>query len=391
MGPFGRHRALRDALSELREESTRREAAERHLADTTERYRSLFDYHPDAVFSLDLEGRFTQVNESAVHITRFPPEELLGTHFTDLLEPGEIDRVAGAFLALLERQPQHLEAQVRRRDGVVIDVAVTGLPIVVGGEVVGAYGIAEDVTERNRLQAELEEARRAAEEASEAKSLFLANMSHEIRTPLTSVLASGELLSDAVTSGPEARLVDTMRRSGDRLLRLVDDILDFSRVEAGQASLQDEPFDLRQVLEESTAPAAAAAAAKGLAFTWTLDPPGDRRVTGDAGRLAQVVGNLLDNAVKFTESGSVRLEARAHDRLEIRVVDTGIGMSPEQSVAVFESFRQADSSITRRYGGTGLGLAICRQLVELMDGTIAVTSEAGRGTTFEVALPLRAG
>ena len=374
-----RRRELSDALDALG-------TIERDLAATTERYRSLFEYHPDAVFSLDLEGRFTDVNHSAVGMTGYSSEQLLAMNFTDVVHPDDLEYVGAAFVALLDRQPQHLEARVIREDGGALDVEVTGLPIVIDDEVVGVYGIAEDITERNRLQRELEDARRVAEEASQAKSVFLANMSHEIRTPLTSVLATGELLEETVTSQEEARLIGIMRRAGTRLLRLVDDILDFSRVEAGQATLQHEVIDLGDLVEEVLAPLRPRAAAKGLDLVCTLAPDLPP-VLADPVRLGQVIGNLLGNAVKFTESGSVRLDIGVDDGLVIRVADTGIGMSAEQAATVFESFKQADPSITRRYGGTGLGLAICRQLVELMDGTIEVTSEPGRGTMFEVRLP----
>lgn len=377
-----RRRELDDALAALG-------AAERTLAATTERYRSLFEYHPDAVFSLDLDGGFTEVNQSAVGITGYTAAELLTKNFVELVHPDDLGPVSEAFSLLLERRPQHLEARAVRKDGELIDVEVTGLPIVVGDQVVGVYGIAEDVTERSRLRRELEEARRVAEEASQAKSVFLANMSHEIRTPLTSVLATGELLSETVVGEEEARLISIMRRAGGRLLRLVDDILDFSRVEAGQSTLHLEPIDVADLVEELLVPARAKAADKDLELVATLAPDLSS-VVGDPDRIGQVVGNLLDNAVKFTDAGSVRLDVRQdHDGLVFRVTDTGIGMSPEQAATVFESFRQADPSITRRYGGTGLGLAICRQLVALMDGTITVESEAGRGTTFEVVLPLR--
>ena len=374
-----RRRELDDALDALG-------TVERDLAATTERYRSLFDYHPDAVFSLDLGGCFTDVNHSAVGLTGYTSDDLLGMNFADVVHPEDLPPVSTAFAALLDRQPQHFEARVVKRDGGTLEVQVTGLPIVVHDEVVGVYGIAEDVTERNRLQQELEDARRMAEEASQAKSVFLANMSHEIRTPLTSVLATGELLEETVADPEQARLVAIMRRAGTRLLRLVDDILDFSRVEAGQTTLHRVVFDLHELAEEVVAPLRPDATAKGLALVCTV-APGLPPVHGDAVRLGQVIGNLVGNAVKFTEAGSVRLDVRADDGLVIEVTDTGIGMTAEQVDAVFESFRQADPSITRRYGGTGLGLAICRQLVALMGGTIEVESELGRGTTFEVRLP----
>jgi signal transduction histidine kinase len=189
-------------------------------------------------------------------------------------------------------------------------------------------------------------------------------------------------------------LTDIMHRSGARLLRLVDEILDLSRVEAGHATLDRTEFDPRVLIEDVVGPVRAAASGKGLAFAATVDGSLPLRLHGDAVRIAQVLANLLDNAVKFTDDGFVRLSVLAEPldggRVELCLVveDSGIGMSPEESAGVFESFRQADPSITRRYGGTGLGLAIARQVVELMGGSITVASVPGEGTVFSVRLPL---
>ncbi|HYF72051.1 MAG TPA: ATP-binding protein [Nocardioides sp.] len=367
---------------------------ERALAETGERYRSLFDYHPHAVFSLDVEGRFEAVNPAAERLAGYTAEELSTMSFPDVLVPEDLEATVPAFLEVLERRPQVVDVGVQHRSGRLIEVTVTAVPIVVGDEVAGVYGIAEDVTERNRLQRDLEEARRAAEHANEAKSVFLANMSHEIRTPLTSVLAASELLADSGLDPQQQRLTDMMHRSGERLLRLVDEILDLSRVEAGHATLDRREFDPRTLIEDVVASARDAARAKGLAFECAVDGSLPPRLHGDAVRVAQVLSNLVDNAMKFTETGFVRVTARADHvgpnrvDLQIAVEDSGIGMSPQEADRVFESFLQADPSITRRYGGTGLGLAIAKQLVELMDGSIAVASARGQGTTFTLRLPL---
>jgi PAS domain S-box-containing protein len=369
-------------------------AAERALAETGQRYRSLFDYHPHAVFSLAVDGRFEAVNPASERLAGYTAQELSEMTFPDVLVPEDLEAASLAFLAVLEREPRVLDLGVRHHDGRVIEVTVTAVPIVVGGEVVGVYGIAEDVTERNRLQRELETARRAAEQANEAKSVFLANMSHEIRTPLTSVLAACELLADSGLDQHQERLADIMGRSGVRLLRLVDEVLDFSRVEAGLATVDRSDFDPRTLIEDVVAPAREVSAGKGLTFGCLIDDSLPPRLHGDGVRIAQVLSNLLDNAVKFTERGFVRVAARAEptgaDRVDLRllVADSGIGMTAEDTDRVFETFRQADPSITRRYGGTGLGLAITKQLVELMDGSVTVDSVPGGGTTFSVHLPL---
>ncbi|HEY0949990.1 sensor histidine kinase [Nocardioides sp.] len=369
-------------------------AAERALAETGERYRSLFDYHPHAVFSLTLDGRFEAANPASERLAGHTVAELQEMTFPEVLVAEDLEPASVAFLKVLQREPQVLEVGVRHRDGRVVDVTVTAVPIVVGGEVVGVYGIAEDITARNRLQRDLESATRAAEQANQAKSVFLANMSHEIRTPLTSVLAACELLADSGLDTQQERLTDIMGRSGARLLRLVDDVLDFSRVEAGLATVDRTDFDPRTLIEDVVAPAREAAADKGLTFGCLVDEGLPKRLHGDADRIAQVLSNLLDNAVKFTEDGFVRVSARAEPTdgrqvdLRLLVADSGIGMTTDDTERVFETFRQADPSITRKYGGTGLGLAITKQLVELMDGSVDVTSIPGGGTTFAVHLPL---
>ena len=369
---------------------------ERVLQETDQRYRSLFEYHPSAVFSLDLEGRFTAANSAAERLSGYTEAQLRERFFADLLAADDLTVVAEAFLRNLDREAQQFQTAILRRDGSTADLDVTGLPIVVDDEVVGVYGIATDITERLRLERELRSARRSAEQASEAKSQFLAMVSHEIRTPLTSMIATAELLGEADLDPQPARFVATLERSGQRLLRLVGDVLDFSRLEAGATTLERVDLDLRGVVQESVALVRPAAEGRGLALTSYVDPRLPRRLLGDAERLTQVLGNLLDNAVKFTHEGSVQVhvevleqgEGAARVRLEVR--DSGIGLSEEQQERLFESFSQADSSISRRYGGTGLGLAICQQLVTLMDGTVAVASRPGHGSTFTVDLPVAA-
>lgn len=383
--------------SVLRYREAQREVSEhaeldRALVETTERYHALFDDHPDGVFSLSLDGRFTSANEAAERMSGYSREELQHLSFADLLPPEQVAPVTQNFEEVVARRPRHVQARIRRRDGRLVDLSLTGLPIVVDQEVVGIFGIAEDITERLRMQRELERARVAAEGANHAKSLFLATMSHEVRTPLAGVIGAAEMLEDTELNPQQQRLTSVLHRSGVRLLRLVDDILDFSRVEAGGLDLEPVEFAVADLLEETLAPIRSAGTARGLHVESSYDDLPERAV-GDPGRIAQVLANLLDNALKFTETGEVRLTARTSPAgdglaLEVEVHDTGIGMSEEQVRQVFEPFQQGDSSITRRYGGTGLGLAICRQLVDLMDGSLAAESEPGRGTTFSLRLPL---
>ncbi len=239
---------------------------------------------------------------------------------------------------------------------------------------------------------ELEVARDAALKASSAKSMFLANMSHEIRTPLTTVLATAEILEDTPLNELQLKLVAKMNRSGNLLMSLVEEVLDFSRVEAGRIDLQSVEFDLHLLVADVVDVQVPRARQAGMRFEWHLDPGVPRMVVGDPNRLHQVVLNLLDNALKFTPHGRVRLDVRPaegdDEGVDFIVDDTGIGIRHEDQASVFESFKQVDGSTTRRYGGSGLGLAICKELTELMGGSITVQSQFGSGSTFVVRIPL---
>jgi signal transduction histidine kinase len=227
-----------------------------------------------------------------------------------------------------------------------------------------------------------------ADQASEAKGRFLATMSHEIRTPLNGVIGLSRLLETMSVPAEALEMVHMIRSSGDALLRVINDVLDFSKVEAGKLDLEVTPFNLHLSLEQSVRLFHAAAAEKGLRLACELAPELPAWVTGDDTRLRQVVLNLVSNALKFTSAGEVVLSARVEREdqtsygIAIEVRDTGIGIAPEQLPHLFASFNQADASLSRRYGGTGLGLAISKRLVELMGGTIYVQSTQGEGTRF---------
>jgi PAS domain S-box-containing protein len=369
--------------------------SESALAEKAERYRSLFAYSPHGVFSLDLTGRITDANDALRQLTGHSLSELLEINYHDVVHPDDIEAAEKAFAAVLERVPQLLEARLVTADGEVRAIKMTAVPVIVSDQVVGVHGIAEDTTEANMMHRDLEA-------ANAAKTLFLANVSHEVRTPLTMVIAATEMLLDTDLDPTQDRLTDMVNRNSQRLLRLVNDILDFSRLEAGKISLLPASFHLADVVDDLLEWAQPRAAARGLRLNVSLDAALPTSVYGDALRVSQVFSNLVDNALKFTESGSVDImvsltatttpdpEADAVRRVAFAVTDTGVGISPEHLELLFDSFTQADPTATRRHDGVGLGLAICRDLVDLMSGELDAVSTPGTGSTFTAVLPLLA-
>lgn len=257
------------------------------------------------------------------------------------------------------------------------------------GRVCGAVGAVRDIEQEKRREAELIQARNAAEAANEAKSAFLATISHEIRTPLNGILGMAQAMHRDDLPAPQRARLDVIRQSGETLLAVVNDVLDLSKISAGKLELEDVEFDLAAAITSAHAAFAPVAAEKGLAFDVEVGSCAQGVYRGDPIRVRQILYNLISNALKFTEAGEVRVRlSRAADELRIEVSDTGMGIPLDRQQALFQPFVQADASTTRKYGGSGLGLSICRELATLMGGSIAVASAPGAGSTFTVRLKL---
>ena len=378
-------------------DETRQREAEAALRMSEQRYRSVVESVIEIVFQTDLEGRWTFLNPAWEEVTGHRVGESLGRAAIDYLHPDDRPRMAELFRPLLDRRVDTVRSELRylTKDGDQRWVAIrASASLDPEGELAGIAGILSDVTERNLAAEELALARDQALAAARAKSDFLANMSHEIRTPMNGVIGTAELLLQTDLTEEQREYATTVHSSGEALLRIIDDVLDLSKVEAGRLELEAIDFDLHGAVRHACDLFRPRARDKGVALDCDLDESLPRMVNGDPVRLGQVLANLVSNAVKFTDEGAVRVGARLDDVaddllvLRVEVSDTGIGVAPHTLDRLFASFAQADSSTTRRYGGTGLGLSISKQLVELMDGQIGGMSEEGSGSTFWFRVPL---
>jgi two-component system, sensor histidine kinase and response regulator len=379
------------------------------LRESEERFRGTFENAGVGIGHVDFDGRFLRLNEKHCAILGYSREELLRRPVQDITHPDDRPASLDFFNRLRrgELSSYSLEKRYIRKDGspVWVDLSVSlqrdaaGVPIYI-------IGIIQDISERKRLECELRAAREWAEAGSRAKSTFLAHVSHEVRTPLNAILGMNELALDTSVSDQQRKYLTAVQSSAEQLLLAINDLLDFSKIEAGKVELEQGTFSLRSaLLNETLRSLALRAHRKGLELVGRVHPDVPDTLVGDAGRLRQVLTNLVGNAVKFTEQGEVVVEVEvskdesdlnrtdtlnkdSDTTLLFSVRDTGIGIPADKHQKIFEAFEQTDRSTTRRYGGTGLGLSIASRLVELMGGRISVESEPGRGSTFRFSVPL---
>ena len=392
------HRVVRRSMAE-------RERTAADLAQVARSTEELVESVPFGIMIVGTDRRVRRINRTAQEIVGRTEGELVDRRCHQMVCPAQEDECP---VMDLGHHVDHSERVALGADGSRVPILKTVIPFVWQGQDVlleAFVDISQQKQQEHELAARVREltearaalieakndadaAREAAECANRAKSDFLANMSHEIRTPVNGMVGMTELLLQTELDDDQRDYAEVAVKSAEILLKVIDDVLDFSKIEAGRLDLESLDFDPAEQVRSVTRALEFAARGKGLELSEEIAPDVPRLVRGDPTRLRQVITNLVNNAVKFTERGGVTVTlepcARADDRTRLRFVvrDTGVGIPPERCAALFDAFVQADSSTTRRHGGTGLGLSICRQLVELMNGTIGVDSEPGRGSEF---------
>jgi len=376
---------------------TERREQEKLIQQSEQRFRNTFEYAGTGMAIVGLDGRWLQVNKLLSEMLGYTEEELLTKTFRDITHPEDLSLHSNLTQDLVEgkRLFYQIEKRYLHKNGTVVRARVT-VSMVKDGTQKPLYKVCqiEDIGERKRLEARLDVALKAAVDASRLKSEFLAHMSHEIRTPMNGIIGMTTLLLDTPLSPDQQDMARVVQSSSESLLNIINDILDFSKIEAGKLRIESAPFDLREVVEETLALLAPRAHDKGLELINDFDPNLAQGMSGDSGRIRQVVTNLVGNAVKFTAQGEVAVttkrvpspEGSVHFRLEVK--DSGVGVPEKVQKLLFKPFEQGDSSTTRKFGGTGLGLAISRQLVDLMGGTMGFESQPGVGSTFWFELQL---
>ena len=390
---------------EIATDITERKRVEVDLHESELRLRTIFDTSSAGIIIVNVDGRISQANLRMAELFACPLESMIGTPYPDFIHPDQRPDGTDIMRAMMENRLDTIftERHYLRRDGSDFWGYINGRRMVgSNGEFIGLLGIISDITDRKRAEDELkntnmkleiarEQAQRMAAkavQANAAKSEFLANMSHEIRTPLNGVIGMIGLLQDMDLNAEQREYAQIARFSGEILLSLINDILDFSKIEARKLELENLDFDLRSSLDGTKDLLAIGAQEKGLELVCIVEPSVPLLLRGDPGRLRQILVNLGNNAVKFTDKGEIviRVTLESEDKrsamIRFAISDTGIGIPANRQDILFSPFTQVDGSTTRRYGGTGLGLAISKHLAELMGGKIGLESESGKGSTF---------
>jgi PAS domain S-box-containing protein len=365
-------------------------ANENRLKESEKKHRTVMETCADPFVVYDQFGRVTYLNPAFTETFGWRLDELLGKRIEFVPDQKAVQKTQAAIRTILnDGTTVRFESQRLTKDGRILDVRIAGARLQdEKGDFEGIVVNLHDITKQKRALLELEQAQKASEEASRAKSEFLANMSHEIRTPMNGVIGMASLLLGTDLNEEQRDFALTIQKSGDSLLHIINDILDYSKIEAGKLDLETIDFDLRVTIDDISDLISNKPFEKGIEYVAMVYPEVQSHFRGDPVRLRQILINLLNNAIKFTHTGEVSLKVKVESEslknvmLRFSVQDTGIGIPRERAVRLFKSFSQADSSTTRQYGGTGLGLSISKKLVELMGGKIGVNSREGIGSEF---------
>lgn len=382
----------------IRTDITARKAFEAQLAEQLRFVEVLLEATPTAIYLKDVQGRYIRFNKAFEELFGISRADWIGKNVFDLV-PGDAARMMHQrdVELLQSRKVQSYEASfVNRQTGMTREGLYWKAPLTnVAGEVTALVGTILDITEKNRFEQELRNAKLVAEAANRAKSDFLANMSHEIRTPMNGVIGMTDLVLDTPLSPVQQEYLNVVKNSAHALMVILNDILDFSKIEAGKLNIESVEFPLQQHVQDTLRSIRARAAKKGLRLSCDLAPDLPARIVGDPVRIGQLLTNLCDNAIKFTADGGIdvsvssRMAGEEDCELAFAVRDTGIGIPADKQQGIFEAFNQADTSTTRQFGGTGLGLTICARLVDLMGGRIWVESVPGKGSTFHFTVRVK--
>ena len=375
---------------------TARRETEQQLKESSERFLSLLDSVGESIYGIDLEGRCTFANRACVKELGFENEEdLLGKPVHELIHHTRADGTpypaeeCPIYRAFRENRPVYLEQDYfYRQNGERFPVECRSHPIDLGERLVGCVVSFTDITQRLENQARLDEALASARSSSVAKSEFLANMRHEIRTPMAAILGYVDVLLRHAENPDDIECLKIIETNGQHLVRLINDILDLTKIEAGRLELEKKPVQVHRTVSELFSLMTVRAREKKLELTSAFETAIPEVILSDETRLLQILVNLVGNAIKFTEQGKIHLTVSllSAEYLRFSVSDTGLGIPHEKLESILEPFEQADTSVTREYGGTGLGLSICKRLVSMLGGDLQVTSTVGEGSTFSFTI-----
>lgn len=383
----------------LQTEIDKRRKAEKDLKASRQRYKLLVETAQDIIYRINKKGHFTYMNPVAYRLSGYTESEIKKMNYLELIRDDHKKKVEDFYINQIKdlKKTSYLEFPIKTKKEREFWVGQNVQLIIEDGEYQGIQAVARDITEIRRISEDLKTAKIEAEASSRAKEEFLANMSHEIRTPMNAIIGMARLLKKTSLDSEQKKYLQAILTSSNNLIALINDILNLSKIESGKLEIENLGFGIADLLESLYYSQKIIADTKKIDFRYSVDSSVPKILRGDPYRLNQILTNLVNNAIKFTQNGFVELTVKLQEKAENKywiffsVRDTGIGIAEDKLGEIFESFTQADTSVTRRFGGTGLGLTITKSLVKMMNGELAVRSILGEGTEFTVAIPFEEG